>query len=161
MTRNHKPQPKRISHWNFLSIVRSGRYVRSVNILIKAKFLVSTKCLPTEKSSPTTKCLAFTKFLVIDKHLIVENLSNMTEMSSSNNFWSKKIKHFHVVIFFKTKWNQSWYLKSNHLWWQHVSVKSSLWMFPSQDHQINLCWNLVCSVQGFFLIMIWNKHTRF
>ena len=100
MMRNHEPQPKRIFHWSFSSIVRSGRYDRSVNILINAKFLVSTKCLPTEKSLPSakslpiTKYLAFTKFLIIDKNLIDENLSNMIEMSSSNNFWSKKINHF-------------------------------------------------------------------
>ena len=78
MMRNHKPQPKRISNSSFSSIVRSGRYDRSVNILINAKFLVSTKCLPTEKSLPSakslpiTKCLAFTKFLVIDKQFLVK-----------------------------------------------------------------------------------------
>ena len=53
------------------SIVRSGRYVRSVKIWIDTKCLASTKCLLTEKrlpsakSLPTTKSLAFTKFLVI------------------------------------------------------------------------------------------------
>ena len=94
---------------SFSSIVRSGRYVRSVNILVDAKCLVSIKCLPTGKSLPsakslaTTKCLAFANFLVIDKHVIDKNLSNMTEMSSSNIFWSKKINHSQVVIFFKTK----------------------------------------------------------
>ena len=38
------------------------------------------------KILPTTKSIAFAKFFVIDKHLIDENLSNVTEMSSSNNF---------------------------------------------------------------------------
>ena len=52
---------------------------------------------------PTTKSLAFAKFIVKDKHLINGNLSNMTEMSSSNNFWSMKINHSQVVIVFKTK----------------------------------------------------------
>ena len=72
------------------------------------------KSLPSAKSLPTTKSLAFTKFeddmsaifdrfrfsskiftkfLVIDKHLIDENLnlSNMTEMLSSNNFGHWKL----------------------------------------------------------------------
>ena len=75
--------------------------VRSVNIWIDAKCLVSIKCLPTDKSLPSVKSLpstkslpfaksfrslAFTKILVIDKHLIDANLSDMTKMSSSNNF---------------------------------------------------------------------------
>ena len=86
---------------NFSSIVRSGRYV---NMWIDAKCLVATKCLPTEKnlssaksllstknlpsakSLSTTKSLAVTTILVIDKHLMDENLSNVTQMSSSNNF---------------------------------------------------------------------------
>ena len=41
--------------------------------------------LASAKSLPSTKSLAFTKLLVIDQLLIDENLSNMTEMSSSNN----------------------------------------------------------------------------
>ena len=65
----------------FSSIVRSGRYVKSVNILIDDKCLVFTKCLPSAKRLPTTLSLAFAKFLVIDKYLI-----DMTEMSFSNNF---------------------------------------------------------------------------
>ena len=96
-------------HTSFSSIVRSARYVRSVNIWIDAKCLVSAKCLsstksltsaksltstkslPSAKCLPTVKSLAFAKFLVIDKHLIDENLSNMTEMSSSNNFGHWKL----------------------------------------------------------------------
>ena len=88
-------------HSSFSSIVR---YVRSVNIWIDAKCLVSPKCLsstksltsaksltstkslPSAKCLPTAKGLALVKFLVIDKHLIDLNLSNMTEISSSNNF---------------------------------------------------------------------------
>ena len=76
---------------SFSSIVRSGRYVGSVNIWIDAKCIVSTKCLPSAKSLPTTKILAFTKILVIDKHLIDEYLSNMIEMSSSSNFCHWKL----------------------------------------------------------------------
>ena len=91
---------------------------RSVNILIDAKCLVSTKYFPTEKclpfdkslpstctkrlpsakSLPTPKSLVFATFLVIHNHSIEENLSNMTKMSSSNNFWSKKINHSQMVI---------------------------------------------------------------
>ena len=51
----------------------------------------STKCLASTKSLTTTKILTFTKFLVIDKYLIGENMPNMTEMSSSNNFGHWKL----------------------------------------------------------------------
>ena len=37
------------------------------------------------------------------KNPIDENLSNMTEMPPSNDFWSMKINHSEVVIFSKTK----------------------------------------------------------
>ena len=74
----------------FLLIVRAGR---SANILIYAKCLVSTKCLPTEKRLQSNKWLLTTKSLVFTKHLIDENLSNMTEMSSSNCFRPMKINH--------------------------------------------------------------------
>ena len=67
---------------SFSSIVRSGRYVRSANILINAKCLPSAKSSQSAKNLPTTKCLAFANFLVKDKHLINGNLSNMTEVSS-------------------------------------------------------------------------------
>ena len=59
--------------------------------MIDAKCLVSTKCLPSAKSLATTKSLAFAKCLIIDKHLEDENLSNLTEMSSSNNFGHWKL----------------------------------------------------------------------
>ena len=42
---------------SFSSIVRCGRYVRSVNILFDAKCLVPSKSLPTEKSLPFAKSL--------------------------------------------------------------------------------------------------------
>ena len=65
---------------------------------------LSTKCLLTIKRLPSAKSLPTTNGLVlIDKHLRDENLSNMTDMSSSNNFWSMKINHSQVVIFSKTK----------------------------------------------------------
>ena len=37
------------------------------------------------------------------KQSVDENLSNMTEMSFSNKFWSKKINQSQLVIFFETK----------------------------------------------------------
>ena len=46
---------------SFSSTVRSGRYVRSVNILIDAKCLVSTKSLPYAKGLPSTKSLSSAK----------------------------------------------------------------------------------------------------
>ena len=104
MAGNLVARRRKITESSFSSIVRSGRYVRSANILIDAKCLVSTKCLSSTKSLPsaksllTIKSLEFAKFLVKDKHLVDENLSNMTEMSSSNNFCSKKINNSQVVI---------------------------------------------------------------
>ena len=59
--------------------------------------LKTAKILPFVKSLSNTKSLAFAKFLVIDKYLIDEKLTNMTEMLSSNNFWSIKINHFQVL----------------------------------------------------------------
>ena len=44
-----------------MQIVRSGRYVRSVNILIDAQCLVSTKCLSTEKVYHVLKVYHFLK----------------------------------------------------------------------------------------------------
>ena len=57
--------PSRYS--NFSSIIRSGRYVRYVNILIDAKCLVFTKCLSSTKSLPSAKSLTSSKSLQTTK----------------------------------------------------------------------------------------------
>ena len=60
-------------------------------IWIDTKHLVSTKHLPTGKRLLSTKCLVTSKSLLSakswpsSKSFIDENLSNMTEISSSNN----------------------------------------------------------------------------
>ena len=63
-------------------------------------FTKSTKNLPTIQIFSSAKRLLFTKCSVVNKDLIDDNLSKMTQMSSSNSF-GHEINHSQVVIFFQ------------------------------------------------------------